>query len=177
MYRFTFSSPSIERMLGHDRDSLLQTLAFDYISRADQDRLRDAFDSCAADSDTMAPVVLRWMHKDGKVRWLERKMTALRPRTGVLRGYRGIDRDVTTRKLQEERISRLNRAVSFLSGINSAIVRIRDRSEMLREACRLAVQIGEYSMATIYLKDTGDKEPIVHRAVSASAGRVQAAAP
>ncbi len=168
MYRFTFSSPSIERILGHKRHALLQTLAFDYVSSSDRDRLRDAFDSCAADSETMAPVVLRWMHVDGKVRWLERKMTALRGDDGVLRGYRGIDRDVTTRKLQEERIVRLNRAVSFLSGINSAIVRIRDRAEMLREACRLAVQVGQYSMATIYLKEAAGKEPFVHRAVSAA---------
>ncbi|MGH8223732.1 MAG: sensor domain-containing protein, partial [Woeseiaceae bacterium] len=168
MYRFTFSSPSIERILGFSPDDLLQTLTFDYVNAADRDRLRDAFDSCAAESDTAAPVVLRWMQKGGKTRWLERKMIALRSEDGVLRGYRGIDRDVTTRKLQEERIVRLNRAVGFLSGINSAIVRIRDRQELLREACRLAVQVGEYSMATIYLKDASDKEPIVHRAVSAS---------
>ncbi|MEX0898053.1 MAG: EAL domain-containing protein [Steroidobacteraceae bacterium] len=167
MYCFTFSSPSIERILGFGPDSLLQTLAFDYVNREDCDRLRAAFDTSAVDSDTAAPVVMRWMHKDGKVRWLERKMIALRSEDGALRGYRGIDRDVTTRKLQEERIARLNRAIGFLSGTNSAIVRIRDRRELLREACRLAVQVGEYSMATIYLKDVSDKDPIVHRAVSA----------
>ena len=166
-YRFTFSSASVSRILGHDCHAILQAPAFDFVHRPDQDRLREAFDACAADSD-VAPVVLRWLHKDGRYRWLERKMTALRADDGALCGYRGIDRDVTLRKLQELRIARLNRAVGFLSGINSAIVRIRNRQELLHEACRLAVQVGEYSMATIYLKHAADKEPIIHRAVTAS---------
>ncbi len=168
MYRFTFSSPSVERILGHDRDAVLQAPAFDLVSRADQERLRNAFDACATDAENAAPVVLRWMHRDGKVRWLERKMTAMRGDDGSLRGFRGIDRDVTLRKLQELRIARMNRTVGFLSGINSAIVRIRDRKELLQEVCRLAVQVGEYSMATVYLKHAADQEPIVHRAVSSS---------
>ena len=167
MYRFTFSSPSVERVLGHDRHAILHALAFDLVHKADQNRLREAFDACAADAES-TPVVLRWTHQDGKARWLERKMTALRGDNGILRGFRGIDRDVTLRKLQELRIARLNRTVGFLSGINSAIVRIRDRQELLHEACRLAVQVGEYSMATIYLKHAAGKEPIVHRAVSES---------
>jgi diguanylate cyclase (GGDEF)-like protein/PAS domain S-box-containing protein len=164
---FTFSSPSIERILGYSQEEMLRTTAFEYVNRADHDRLREAFTSSAGNGDTAVPVVLRWMHKDGEPRWLERKMVALRGEDGSPRGFRGIDRDVTTRRLQEERIARLNRAVAFLSGTNSAIVRIRDRRELLQEACRLAVQIGKYAMATIYLKETTGKEPIVHRAVSA----------
>ncbi len=166
LYRFTFSSRSVGNILGRDGHDILQAPSFDLVHRADEDRLREAFEACAADSD-VAPVVLRWVHSDGKLRWLERKMTALRDERGALRGFRGIDRDVTLRKLQELRIARLNRTVGFLSGINSAIVRIHDRKELLHEACRLAVQVGEYSMATIYLKHAPDKDPIVHRAVSA----------
>jgi diguanylate cyclase (GGDEF)-like protein/PAS domain S-box-containing protein len=168
MYRFTFSSPSVMKILGHDRHAILQAPVFDFVSGADRERLRDAFDACAAGAENGSPVVLRWAHRDGRVRWLERTMTALRGDDGALRGFRGIDRDVSLRKLQEMRIARLNRAVGFLSGINSAIVRIRDREELLHEACRLAVQVGEYSMATIYLKQAGGKEPFVHRAVSAA---------
>jgi diguanylate cyclase (GGDEF)-like protein/PAS domain S-box-containing protein len=166
MFRFTFSSPSVERILGHGRHDILQAPAFDFVSRGDQDRLREAFDACAAEADATPPVVLRWLHRDGKARWLERTMTALRADDGSLRGFRGIDRDVTLRKLQEQHIARLNRAVGFLSGINSAIVRIRDRQELLHEACRLAVQVGGYAMATIYLKQADGKEPVVHRAVA-----------
>lgn len=165
-WRFTFSSPSIERILGYNPRELMQAPASDFVNRADHGRLLDSFQSAAIDTDTAASVVLRWIHKNGQTRWLERKTVALRDQEGALRGYRGIDRDVTARTLQEERITRLNRAISFLSGANAAIVRIRDRQELLREACRLAVQIGKYLMATIYLSDATNREPIICRAVS-----------
>lgn len=164
--RFSFSSPSVERILGHGRSSLLYTPMLKHVVEEDHGRLQEAFASVSAEIDASAPLILRWTTKAGGVRWLERKMIALRDGDGALRGFRGIDRDVTTRQIQEERIARLNRALGFLSGINSAIVRIRDRQELLREVCRLAVQVGHYSIATIYLRDASDREPIVSRAVS-----------
>jgi diguanylate cyclase (GGDEF)-like protein/PAS domain S-box-containing protein len=165
-WRFTFSSPSVERILGHRPEAMLQEAALSFVHPADRERLRAAFDSGGSDAETTAPLVLRWKHKDGRIRWLERKMVQLHGEDGDLRGYRGIDRDVTSRRVQEERIARLNRAISFLSGINSTIVRIRDHRELLHEACRLAVQVGEYSMATVYLRQAAGRDPIVHRAVS-----------
>ena len=35
----------------------------------------------------------------------------------------------------------------MLSGINGLVLRIRDRTELLRETCRLAVSVGGYSVA------------------------------
>ncbi|MGH8228876.1 MAG: putative bifunctional diguanylate cyclase/phosphodiesterase, partial [Steroidobacteraceae bacterium] len=40
----------------------------------------------------------------------------------------------------------------MLSGINSAVVRIHDRTELLREACRLAVGVGAYPAAMVALR-------------------------
>ncbi len=52
------------------------------------------------------------------------------------------------RKRQETQIARLNRVLRMLSGVNSLVLRIRDRTELLREICRLAVSVGGYA-ATI----------------------------
>jgi diguanylate cyclase (GGDEF)-like protein/PAS domain S-box-containing protein len=165
--RFTFSSPSVSEILGYTRSEILSTPADRYVEPADQNRLEAAFESLQAGADETRPLTLRWRNRAGETRWLERKMVALRGDDGEARGFRGIDRDVTMRVLQETRIERLNRALRFLSGTNSAIVRIRDRRDLLREACRLAVQIGEYAMATIYLSTPGgDDEQIVRRALS-----------
>jgi diguanylate cyclase (GGDEF)-like protein/PAS domain S-box-containing protein len=62
-------------------------------------------------------------------------------------------RDITERKEQERRIARLSRIQQVLSGINSAIVRIRDRQELFNEACRIAVEHGGFRMAWIGLVD------------------------
>jgi DNA-binding NtrC family response regulator len=51
------------------------------------------------------------------------------------------------RKRQEEQIDRLNRVLRMVSGVNSLVLRIRDRTELLRETCRLAVSAGGYIAA------------------------------
>jgi PAS domain S-box-containing protein/diguanylate cyclase (GGDEF)-like protein len=63
--------------------------------------------------------------------------------------YTAVLRDITQRLAQEERIMRLSRIQAVLSGINSAIVRIRDRDALFREACRIAVEEGMFRMAWI----------------------------
>ena len=50
---------------------------------------------------------------------------------------------------QQQRILRLTRVYAVLSGINSAIVRIHDRLELFREACRIATEEGKFGMAWI----------------------------
>ena len=52
---------------------------------------------------------------------------------------------------QQERIARLTRMLQMQSGINAAVLRIRDREDLLREACRLALQVGGYEYAMISL--------------------------
>jgi len=47
---------------------------------------------------------LRWCHKDGTCRFLESNADPILDPTGHLRGYRGVDRDITERKQMEELI-------------------------------------------------------------------------
>jgi PAS domain S-box-containing protein len=57
--------------------------------------------------------------------------------------------DITEQKVQEEKINRLNRIHAVLSSVNWAIVRIKDSQELLQEACRIAVEHGNFGMAWI----------------------------
>jgi diguanylate cyclase (GGDEF)-like protein len=64
-------------------------------------------------------------------------------------------RDVTDRKEAENRIIHLNRVHAMLSGINTLIVRVRDRNELFSEACRIATDEGGFRMVWIGLVDHG----------------------
>ncbi len=79
-------------------------------------------------------------------------------------------RDITERKAAERTIKRLNRVYAVLSGISTLIVRVRDRDELCREACRVAVEAGGFRMAMIAVvnPDTKTLVPI------ASAGQGEA---
>src|SRR6267143_2458283 len=53
------------------------------------------------------------------------------------------------RQEQQRHIARLNRIYAVLSGINATIVRVRDREQLFREACRIAVRAGGFQLAWI----------------------------
>jgi diguanylate cyclase (GGDEF)-like protein len=57
--------------------------------------------------------------------------------------------DVTTERQTEDKLRRLNRVHAVLSSINSAIMRVADRDELFREACRIAVEAGAFKTAWI----------------------------
>ena len=68
------------------------------------------------------------------------------------------------REQQEQQIIRLNGVLRMLSGINGAAVRIRDRTDLLKEACRLAVNFGGYPTAVVTLHHprTRRLDPVAH---------------
>ena len=64
-----------------------------------------------------------------------------------------IARDITERKRVESRIAQLNRLLRTISEINQLIVRERDRDRMLKEACRILIERGEFLMAWVGFAD------------------------
>jgi diguanylate cyclase (GGDEF)-like protein len=83
--------------------------------------------------------------------------------TGTPVRLRGTVQDISERKEQERKIERLSRVYAVLSGINAALVRIRDRDELFRAACRIAVEQGGFTMAWIGLtqRGRGKVKPVV----------------
>lgn len=74
----------------------------------------------------------------------------------------GVAQDITARKVAEARIKYLGRVHAMLSGINALIVRVQDRDELFSEACRIAVDAGEFRMAMACMveKDTNRIVPV-----------------
>ena len=86
---------------------------------------------------------------DGRLQYVEASGEPIFDGAGGFTGYRGVATEITQRKEAENRIRRLNRVYAVLSGINSLIVRARDRAELFAEACRVVVEKGRFPMAWI----------------------------
>jgi PAS domain S-box-containing protein/diguanylate cyclase (GGDEF)-like protein len=147
--RYVFSSESVRGMLGLSPDELSGTHFSDNLHEEDTAAFSDTLARLDAHRRTATGVVARWRHKDGEYRWLEGNLLALVGRDGTVTGFRGTHRDITERKQQQERIARLTRVLQMQSGINAAVVRIRDRDALLREVCRLAMQVGGYDHTVV----------------------------
>jgi diguanylate cyclase (GGDEF)-like protein len=95
---------------------------------------------------------------DGGFRTVLAHASPLLNAAGEMAGAVNILVDITQRKVQEQRIARLTRTYRVLSGINSAIVRIRDRAHLFKESCRLVVEDGRFEAAWIGLLDETSQE-------------------
>ncbi len=54
---------------------------------------------------------------------------------------------------QRQQLQRMAKVVSVHSAINAAVIRIRNRDELLQEACRLAVELGGFFGAVVWVVD------------------------
>jgi diguanylate cyclase (GGDEF)-like protein/PAS domain S-box-containing protein len=89
------------------------------------------------------------------IRW---NNSMLRSATGEVIGTASIGEDITEQKRSEFRIRRLNRVYTVLSGINALITRVHDRDVLFREACRIAVDLGQFKVASVAVVDRGSAQ-------------------
>ena len=155
--KFTFSSDSVRSTLGYAPAELLGTNASQYVHPEDLAALDFAMHTLGPNQRAATNLQARWRHRNGSYRWLERNMLVLLGEQGQVTGFRGSERDITERRRQEKHISRLTRVLKMLSGVNSAMVRIRQRREILAEACRLATSVGGYASAVVALIEPGTR--------------------
>ncbi len=160
---FVSANPAICNMLGYTWEELSRMGISQVIPGADVAVAQESADKLARGERRMSADV-RLLRKDGSVVYVDIKGTAI-TQDGKPR-LLGVFRDITERKKADDRIIYLNRIYALLSDLNSMIVRARDRDEMFRDACKVAVTQGGFRVAIITMLDpaTGNFVP------SASAG-------
>ncbi|MEJ0088011.1 MAG: EAL domain-containing protein [Pseudomonadota bacterium] len=155
--KFTFCSDSVRTILGYAPEEMLGKNASQFVHPEDLAALDFAMHTLGDNQRTATNLQARWRHRNGSYRWLERNMLVLMGEGGQVAGFRGSERDFTERRRQEKHIARLTRVLKMLSGVNSAVVRIRQRREILIEACRLATTVGGYASAMVALIEPGTR--------------------
>jgi len=95
----------------------------------------------------------KWLQDDeiftrsGERRFMRWNCLRLRSEAGNVIGIASVGEDITDRRQVEARIAYLNRIYAVLSGINSLIVRVRDRVDLFKGACRIAIAQGGFPLA------------------------------
>ena len=153
--RFRFCSGAVTRILGYEVADLIGKDFRTFLHADQRDKAELLLPSAA--QPQLTGVIGRWRGADGRSRWLESNAIAMLDEAQRVVGFRGNDRDVTIRRDQEARLQRLTRTYHMLSSTSSAILRLRDRIDLLNEVCRIAVQQGGYDRAVIGLIDPGTK--------------------
>jgi diguanylate cyclase (GGDEF)-like protein/PAS domain S-box-containing protein len=144
--RYERWSESWPRVLGLEPARLPKTTreSLDMVHADDRERFRQTAVQ-AARSRQRTVLEYRMQRGDGALAHLLQIMEPLGEpdAAGRVRWFVTMQ-DITERKLAESRIQRLNRVYAVRSGINAAIVRIRDRQELYQEVCRIGVERGGF---------------------------------
>ncbi|MEZ0370401.1 MAG: PAS domain S-box protein [Candidatus Sericytochromatia bacterium] len=147
-----YLSPSSHRIEGYTPEELVGRNAAEHTHPDDLSALQACFEQVLSQPRKPIPTQWRRRNKDGQWRWLEGIGTNLLDEPAVkavVTNYR----DITERKQAEDQIISLNRVYVALSNCNQAIVRIRDKNQLLDEICRIAVQDGQFPGAWIGFVD------------------------
>jgi diguanylate cyclase (GGDEF)-like protein/PAS domain S-box-containing protein len=152
------------RLQNQTREELLALEPWGVISTTREELIK-TYDEIIAGGVDPAPVEILRRRDDGTQYWVELRRHA--QRAGSHWTVVSMVRDITARKEADHRIVQLNRVHAMLTGINSLIVRARDRDELFRNACRIAVEAGGFVMTWIGMVDRASRKVIPVASVGA----------
>ena len=104
----TYSNRGAKQILGYEVQEILGTSAFRLMDSKDRKRVRKWFRKAKKQKRGWNGTVVRWQHKDKSIRFLETIAEPIIDDNGDLKGFTGIDRDITVRKQAKEALRKAN---------------------------------------------------------------------
>ncbi len=171
--RVTFCNEHLLRKTGWSREETIGKDWFEQFLPLEDQALRGEFQQLLAEignGTRLGKYENRIRTRSGELRLMRWSNTLQHSASGKLLGTASIGEDITEQWQAELQIRQLSRVQTVLSGINTLIVRTRDRESLHQGACRIAVDSGGFLMAMMVVIDptTGGMR------VTASAGKDKA---
>ena len=111
--RYTYASPKIKELLGYAPEEVIGKTPFEFMPPDEAKRLSKIFRSIVQSRKPFSALENSNLHKNGKEVIIETSGVPIINAGGKLVGYRGIDRNITERKRNEEKVSH---TLSLLKG-------------------------------------------------------------
>ena len=136
--------------------------AVDVVRTGQGDPVLDEFRSVISDMQSEERRLMHERDSNEERRYRQSKFTLvlgslLAIGFAVLSGW-VVLRDQKQRRHAEVELRRLNRLYGMVSGINALAIRVRDRDDLFRNFCRIAVEQGQFLMAWIGVIDRADNK-------------------
>jgi len=108
---YTYASPKVRDLLGYEPEEIIGKTPFDLMPPEEAERIRAEFEAIAKERRPFERLENQNVHETGRLVWLETSGEPILDQRGELLGYRGIDRDITERKLMEETLERAHQGL------------------------------------------------------------------
>jgi len=143
-----YQSPSVERLIGFDRDELIGHNIFELIHPEDAPRVEAVLQEALRTPGAVHSVDFRIRRKDGVYRYFESMGRNLLDDPSVA-GVIVTSRDITERKEYEASLRKVNRTLKVLVAGNAVLMHATNEQHLLSEVCRTIVDVGGYRIAWV----------------------------
>ncbi len=171
---YVYSSPQVENMLGYTPEEIIGHTPFDLMPDDEAERVAEAFAQIMKEKQSVHQLCNRNLHKNGTEVVLESSGSPFFDESGEVIGYRGIDRDVTKRKVMEEEL-RFLAAHDPLTGLNNRHIFQEQLTHELERAQRYERKLSLLMMDIDHFKHINDRygHPAGDEVLKEFAGRLQ----
>jgi diguanylate cyclase (GGDEF)-like protein/PAS domain S-box-containing protein len=106
---YVYASPMVKNMLGYEVNEVLGRVPFDFMPKEERKHIAEAFVAISKERRPFAGLENANLHKDGHIVIIQTSGVPIFEKDGTFIGYRGIDRDITQKKHDEEKIQKLTK--------------------------------------------------------------------
>lgn len=158
---YTYSSPKVKELLGYDPEELIGTSPFDLMPTEEAQRIKNTFAEILQTASPIRSLENTNRCKNGTLKIIETNGIPFFDENGKLAGFRGIDRDITERKMIEASVKRANRALKTLSAVNMALVHAKIENEFLKTVTEIITKQAGYSLAAVIYANNDTQKSIL----------------
>ncbi|MBD2164902.1 PAS domain S-box protein [Calothrix membranacea FACHB-236] len=123
---YTYASPQIINVLGYSPEEIIGKSPFDLMPQQEAARVLQEFMKFISVQAPFQCLENTNLHKDGRLVTLETSAVPIFDENKEFRGYRGMDRDVTTRKLAEAQLHLTNEQLAASNAELARATRLKD---------------------------------------------------
>ncbi len=141
-------NPAFAAMLGYEPVEMKQKWT-EITHPEDIELTQNVIDHILSGETDLARFTKRYLHRDGSIIWADVNTVLQRDEDGKPLYFISTIQDITQQRQTQQEIMKLNRVYAVISQINEMVVRTREESIILKEACRIAVEFGNFKLAWI----------------------------
>jgi len=119
---YTFASGRVKKILGYTPEEIIGKTPFDFMSEDNAKLIREIFEEIASEKKQIVDLENWNLTKQGENVCLLTNGVPLLDERGNLIGYRGVDRDITKRKISEDNIKRTKKYLQNIINSTSELI-------------------------------------------------------
>lgn len=110
---YTYYSPNARSITGYNAEEMLERSQYDFMPQDEKERVSAVFSDLVAARQEISLMEYPFIGRSGLIIIMERNGAPILNENNVITGYRGIDRDITNRKLAEDHLRETDRLASI----------------------------------------------------------------